>query len=371
MTKNIALLFLTVLSAVQGVEVATGQPQVPNANQNPLLFPILGYPVGMELKVWYDGNREPTRDTWKTASIDLFCPFEEVVTSNLLLGNKNLILGRFEYRTAWPNRPSSTLTFTGQQKPVFDAHNRIPFCLKPIGERDTLLKRLLNKFNNKMISFWWDSTTPLTGEPVLQNPIAEMAVGGMNPARFVAGTEVRINVAYHQINNPAEGIWQAAGNLPVRVGNNPQAHVMTVFFDIEDISIFPRSLYDAITKNLRVEMGYTVGMLRGMPSDTTRNIMDFAGVSGPIIDFDCKYAPGLLPLHIGPLTIPTSMMYTHITQDKCKIILPREFGRSIDDSLFIGMDILRKFYFSVDYHPQDGDTLQFAARREGQAPQRP
>ena len=367
LSSTLNLLFLIVLSEFACVDAAINQPneqQTPDPNrQNPLRFSIFGYPAAMRVKTWYFENERPAIVSTSYASINLYCS-DELMTGGGTRFKKTLVLGSWSYNRPSTDRPSSIITFD-EGETAHTYSGMFPFCIRRIDEYDTLLKRLLRKYNNKMISFWFDLTTPINGEEMTTHPIGEMTVGGMNPARFT-GTATKIKIAMDMPSNYPSSFWIPERPLAISVGNKRFNRPLKVMFDLEDDNVVPYDLFDAITAPLKAELKYTVGLMKGMPRDTNKKIMSYLDLDKPIDVFDCKDSSKLLPLRVGPITITPQMMYKKISDEKCTISLVRSDIPGFNDDLVIGMDIISQFYFSIQYDSQNGDSILFSTRKEGE-----
>ena len=365
------MIFLKALSNVIFLGVVEAAIRRPTENQQrapqiPLIIPVFGFPMDMEIKAWVYDNSAPGEVRQTRAALNFYCPENEVNANPNLDFGTNIVLGSYEFRKSAPNRPSSTLMLANTPTPDFDGV--YPFCLKSIDEHVTFLSLLLNKFNNKMISFWWDSTTPLYGGEHSSTPIAELAIGGMNPARYFDDSQVKFKA--YAVNNDQliDNYWESVLALYISVGNNQLSVPKDVIFDLSTVSSIPSDVYEALTKQLKVEMRYAIGLLKGMPKDATQHIMGFHNFNEPIVEFDCKFAPKLQPLQVGRLTIEPQMMYRHISSEKCKLTIQRNENPHTDRRLKIGIDLIRQFYFSIRFGQATGDYLYFGTRKAGEAP---
>ena len=351
---------LAVLVLVSTAQVS--EESKSGGNLEPLKFPILGSASEMKIGTWLFSNDNPTYVDTSFSNIDFRCG-QDTRNAHQTMTPRSMFFGTLQHRFTTPKRPSSVIKLESDRAPIFnDATRSYVFCIKTMTPGNHISK-LLSKYENKMVSFWWDSSEILNAGAMKLKPVGELAIGGMNPEKFVRGTQVRIKVMKMLSPNFPMSAWKPFEDLVISVGNNPKNYNKGVVFDAREHTFIPRDLYDAITRNIRAELGYTVGLLKGLPQDTTRNIMEYAGVEKPIDEFDCKYASKLLPLHIGPLTIPTSLMFKRLTAEKCKMTLPVNHIPVLDYTIDIGIDIIRNFYFSIKYDNANGDTLQFAQLR--------
>ena len=357
---------MTFISIIDGIGAVATQ-----ADQTPLIFPLFGRHSEVQMNTWFYYQNNPRGP-----------PLAMVMKLTPSYGND---IGRDEYNSDPPTfvfgtwtyertTPSSAITFSDGKQPLFAYGLGIYGLLRiqAVVGHDTILGRLLTPFQKKMISLWWDSTTPFEVTTGPSDPFAELAIGGMNPSRFVPGTETQLVMAKPIISAQSQPkYWRAVRGTSVLIGNNPTHLVNDVIFGITIQTKLHIDLYNAITKPLRDEMAYTVGLLNGMPKDVIRNINQYEKVNKPIDEFDCKDGPKLLPLHIGGLSIPSRMMYRKISDEKCRMTLMRVDDSQYQGKLIIGIDIIRQFYLSVIYDGQRGDTLQFSKRVEGPSPAPP
>ena len=334
-------------------------------NLEPLLFEVFGKPINMKVKTWVYRSENPGKIKRGYASLDFQCRGD--TQSVVGLGQVSVVFGKWEYRNTASNRPSSTVEIESGQLPVYDElSDSFPFCMKD-ASTSNFLGKILSRYSSKQVSFWWDVSTPLYNPIIPEQVIAELSIGSANPARFVADTETRIKVG-HQHHLISHNGWEPVESLPIRVGIRETNFYKSIVFDIKDYSLLPEDIYDAITKPLRDEIAYTLGLLKGMPMDTNIRIMKYANANTPIEEFDCKDASKLLPLHIGPLIITPKMMYERVTESKCKITVQRNDIASFIENLVIGIDLIRQFHLLIHYDSLYGDTLEFATRTGGEHP---
>ena len=334
---------------------------------NPLLLPLFGSPEMLEMKTWKWVGNDRQSITSSTTRFHLNYAFREIFKSRLEREPITIVFGTWEY--VGEGLPSSALTLAKDEMPMHSGPRFVDtFSIRQPDGKDTYLRRLLRQFDKKMISFWWDSTTPLWIENGQENPIAELAIGGMNPSRFVAGTEMRLQLRF-PTTTPWH--WDLQTDTTVRIGYRDINWDQFIQLGLDTESSIPTTIYDAITKPLRDEMRYAVGLLKGMPQDTNKQIMKYLDFTKPIDEFDCKDGPKLLPLRIGELTIPPSMMYQQISPDKCKMTLVRNDDQAAQNVLIVGIDIIRHFYLSLIFDNWNSPTIQFATRVEGEAPAPP
>ena len=336
---------------------------------NPLILPLFGKPHYLYMKSWqWVGN-----DRQSITSAGMVLRFDyshnEISQDSYDDDTKNIVFGSWEYVDVGAGSPSSALTFAKDETvPQFRDFSYWKFTIGKDSASDTYLGRLLRQFDKKMISFWWDTRISFWDFRGPKNPIAELAIGGVNPSRFVAGTEMRV-----QLSPSSYLSWylEPITGTAVRVRNINMNWNKNIQFAFDTESSIPIVIYDAITKPLRDEMRYTVGLMKGMPQDTNMRIMQYLDLNEHISRFDCKDAKKLLPLHIGELTIPPSMMYRQISAGKCEMTLRRNSDELGQSRLLIGIDLIRHFYFSIIYDFDNGNSLQFAKRVKGDAPPPP
>ena len=356
------LLLLIKLSAMYAMTTQETEQR----DQKPLLLPLLGNPEALLLKRWYWVGNNHRSIKSKFYGIALSFQYNEIRKCSY---TRNVVFGTWDYVNAGAESPSSALTISkDRNQQNFAAYDESPFSIRQPNGKDTFLQRLLHQFDNKMISFWWDSTTPLWIENEQENTIAELAIGGMNPSRFVAGTEMSVQLRFPTTR---PWYWDLQTGTTVYIGKKNMNWNKIIQLGLEIESSIPMVIYDAITKHLRDEMRYTVGFMKGMPQDTNMRIMQYLDLNEHISRFDCKDAKKLLPLHIGELTIPPSMMYKRISPDKCQITLRKNDNQADQDVLTIGIDLIRLFYMSLVYDNWNAPIVQFATRVEGNPPPPP
>ena len=357
LTKKMLALLLSFLPVILAV----------TAEQKPLIFPLYSSPEAFKMKAWVFTNNDIKTIKQTTAKLDPYFQNDIYTDEAPRQPPKTLVFGSIAYRNPTQTRPSSAVQLNPREGAVMFASNERPmFCVGAINH-DSHLARILRRFDKKMVSFWWDSTTELYRYHGTSHPIAELAIGGVNPSRFVPSTEMRVKLAPVDDGDDAVIEWKPVTGTIIRVGSSLQNWDKDTTFDIGLRSFIPTDIYDAITKPLRDEIAYTVGLMKGMPQDTNMRIMQYMGGSEPVTVFDCKDAPKLLPLHIGQLTIPPSMMFKRTSDGKCKMTLIREgYG---NEMMQIGVDLIRQFYFSIVYDSEDGSYVQFATRVEGDPPE--
>lgn len=375
------LLILSVLSALNGIEASQQRPplQVSNvqgpgqqiAGQTPIIIPLFGSPIELKLKTWYFKNGSPNKvtsfDTVLNTGYD-----SEVTRSIMSRGEKTLVVGSFDYKNQGPNRPSSAVALANGEQPFYSKPNQLyPFRIGSISLGDTFLARIMRQFDKKIISLWWDSTTGTESQNGPQNPIAELAIGGLNPHRFAPGPDMFINAGLVQDGSTRNPYWNTDAGTIIRVGNLPIKFEKRIMFDITEHSSIPRGIFRAITRPMAEEIAFTEGMLRGRPRDGNPQTTAFLENMKPVDEFNCKYVPKLMPLHIGQLTISPAMMYRQIAEGKCKMTLPIQNNPDRQAIMVIGNDLIRRFYFSIIYNPQNKITLQFSARVDGKPPAPP
>ena len=344
-------LLLSATSAIYAMTTQEAEQRV----TSPLLLPLSGKPEELKMKIWYwEGNDRQSMKS-KSSFISWYYQSKQIVPATKTQVPKTVVFGSWDYVDAGAGRPSSALTFANDENPRY-LHD---FCIKNSPRYDTYLRRLLRQFDNKMISFWWDSTTPIGLYRGTSKEIAELAIGGVNPSRFVAGTEMRVQLA------PARWVgwdWSPVEGTNPRVGDT-YFNQNPIWFRFQPTSRIPIVIYNAITKPLRDEMRYTVGLMKGYGRNINGGIMKYLDFNEPIDVFDCKDAQKLLPLHIGELTIPPSMMYSQISVDKCKMTLEIKDNLIGLYALEIGLDLIRRFYLTIIYDSANGASLQFTTRR--------
>ena len=346
------ILLLNLCSTIPSIEAVTITAKEPSEL---LHFRLFGSPDTLLVRTWSWKNNAPSHIFQSSAIVSLDFGYDEFVREAGSRGEKTMVFDSLD-QTAKYGRPSSALTFRDQQEPTFT------FNIGSISEGETHLKRLLGQFDTKMVSLWWDSTSRLY-KFTLQNQVGELTIGGVNPTRFVAGTEMRLKV---QVERPPLIVpyWTPVEGTAVRLGNSETNWDKKVSFDLKLTSHIPNDMYQILMRPLKAEMAYTVGLLKGMPQDINKQIMQYADTNKPVDVFDCKLASKLLPLRIGELTIKPSVMYKKITDEKCEMILQGNTAAQQQNHLKIGIDLIRQFYISVIYDSENGDTLQFAERRE-------
>ena len=350
------------LSATSAIYAMTTQ-ETEQRDLNPLILPLFGNPQSLEMNTWYWQGNDRRSITASISSVQLSYESNDIIRDTSNKYTKTIVFGSWKFANADSGRPSSAVTLAKDE-----LANNFEFSIRQGNENDTFLKRLLRQFNKKMISIWWDSTTPSWKYRGPHTPIAELAIGGMNPSRFVAGTEMRLQLLF---TATTPWYWDLQMGTTVLVGNIDMNWNKIIQLSLHSKSDIPMVIYDAITKPLRDEMAYTVGLMKGLPKEVIQNINQYEKVNKPIFLFDCKDAPKLLPLRIGQLTIPPSMMYNQISAEKCKMTLRRNDYRGGQNLLIIGIDIIRQFYFSVIYNTWNAPTIQFTTRIEGAAPPPP
>ena len=343
---------------------AGAQGDAQGDSQSALIIPFYGYPSVMKIRTMlYRSNRHSA--TKAVATLSLHCSTDEVDSESNIPGEKTLVLGQWDYRNM---EPTAAITFTNNEEPIFSHFlNMYSFCVKTIARYDTLLARLLKKFDKKMVSFWWDSKTPLYGGEAPINAIGEVALGGTNPARFVADTEVRIKV--DPLNNSpfAKTFWVPTQQLPVRIGNKATNKRHKLSIDIKGFSSIPTEVYDAITAQLRSERAFSIASLKFLPAEIAQKVGLYSDFKDSIEVFDCKDASKLLPLHIGPLKITPKMLYERVTGNQCRITLRKNMHSTLQNNIEIGIDLIRHFYFSINFDADNGDSVVFATRVEDES----
>ena len=338
---------------------------------NPLILPLFGIPESLKMNVWYWKNSAPRDIKSISVNLDLYYGYDEVDRTTRNRGDKTIVFGSWQYRNTIP---TSTLTFGDGEDPSYSKkiadHT---FSIGAVSIKETFLKLLLRQFDKKMISIWWDSTTPLWSESSQQNSIAELAIGGVNPSRFIPLTEVRFKVITRsQPASMLNAYFLSSNAAYFSVGNSAIIWSNPIAFDITQESILSMVIYDAITKPLRDEMRYTVGLLKGYGRNINGGIMQYHDFNEPILEFDCQYGDRLLPLHIDQLTITPRMMYKKISNNKCKMSLRRSEISEISEQqelIILGIDVIRHFYVSISYNTRLGDTFSLYSRVEGEAPE--
>ena len=336
---------------------------------NPLILPLFGSPETLQMKAWYWKGKDMQSITSANVVLHFTDALSEIWADGYQPYTKTIVFGSWKYANADDGLPLPTLTFKKDEVTTYSESRTFSRIRVRQGDLyDTFLRRLLRQFDKKMISIWWDSIAPFGDYRGPQTPIAELAIGGMNPSRFVAGTEMRLQLLF-PATTPC--YWDLQMGTTVLVGNIDMNWNNNIQFAFDSKGSIPMVLYDAITKPLRDEMAYTVGLMKGMPQDTNKRIMQYLDFNEPIFEFDCKDGPKLLPLRIGELTIKPSMMYKQISAGKCKMTMRRNDIRGGQNVLLIGIDLIRRFYFSVIYDNWNSPTIQFATRVEGEAPAPP
>ena len=360
------LLFVSGMSAIQ----ATTNDQV---EQLPLLIPILQISKELRIIAWLQHIMAPNQYTTFKAKLIVDCPHDEIGSMGVRPGRRSMTFGSYDYKNPSENRPSSKIKLGPREYPRFyptgSSSAATTFCIKTMSNSNNFLARILDKFDNKMISIWWDTSLPVGHSSIDEQVVAEMALGGYNQERFVPSTGVTISVSSTAHDWSTVPWWTPIENLPVRVGDNTDDFGIPVRFDVTRVTSIPSNIYDAITKPLQLEVAYTLGLLRGMPQDTNSRIMQYA--YEPITVFDCKDASKLLPLRIGPLTIPSNMMYKQISDEQCKIVLQKSRYEKSSSHVMVGFDVIRQFYLSIYYDPENGDSLEFSTRLDGEVPSQP
>ena len=358
---------LSVLERVQSVRIESRL-----TDQEPLLLPLFGTPAALRIKVWYWQNDKPAAVKTFNSYLGIHRGPPAIRELSQSSGPKTMVFGSREYQNLGPGKPTSVLRFTDYQEPIISPHERMnSFSIASTSNGNMYLTRLLQQFDKKMVGIWWDSSSPLYNDQALNKVIGELAIGNSNPTRFVQGTEMRVPVEPPEFVTHHEVFWTPVAGTHIRVGNNPKVFAKQIIVDLAYPTVIPMDLYDAITKLVRNELIYTVGLLKGMPKDTNRQIMQYANIGNPIKEFDCKDASKLLHLRIGQLIIPPSMLYEKISDEKCKMTIQRNEMVGQQNVLRIGPEIIRRFYFSVHYDLNEGDYLEFAVRVEGEAPTAP
>ena len=356
---------LLLLSSLLAIYAMTTQ-ETEQPDQKLILLPLFGKPHYLYMKSWYWEGNDRQSITSKDSFFQVSIPADEIKQGWSERDPRTIVFGSWKYVEGGDGRPSSALKIAGDETTVhFGDLSYAKFSVRVGEQYDTYLGRLLRQFDKKMISFWWDSKNTHWKYQGPENPIAELAIGGMNPSRFVAGTEMRLQLRF-PITSP--WYWEPMRSTSVRVGNRDLNWNKKIAFEFVEESNIPTTIYDAITKPLRDEMRYAVGLLKGMPQDINKQIMKYLDFTKPIDEFDCKDGPKLLPLRIGELTISTSMMYQQISPDKCKMTLMRNDDQAQQSEITIGIDLIRHFYFSIIYDSANRDILQFATRVEGDVP---
>ena len=278
------------LSATSAIYAMTTQ-ETEQREPIPLLLPLFGNPESLMIMPWYwKGN---DRSSIKASK----CVVQSIYESNEIIRDtsnkytKTIVFGSWKFANADSGRPSSALTLAKDE-----LANNFEFSIRQGNENDTFLKRLLRQFNKKMISIWWDSTAAVGSDTETETPIAELAIGGMNPARFVRSTEVRFKLASIAKQDSFPDVyWQVQKPAAVRVSNRAIESRHDVVFDLRQESENPASMYDAITKPLRNEMRYAVGLLKGYGRNINEGIMQYHDFNERIFEVDCQYGDRLLP----------------------------------------------------------------------------
>ena len=352
------------LEGVQSVRIETRI-----TGQKPLLLPLFGSPHSLRIKVWYWKDDNSNDVTMFKSYLGLHRARSLIKESVTGSGQKTMVFGSKKYQNTAPGIPTSMLKFTDHQEPFISPTERMnSFSVSSVAGGNQYLELLLQQFDKKMVAIWWDSSSPLFMDQDENTVIGELAIGNSNPARFVQGTEMRVPV------QPADSrvnwyvFWIPVASTPFQLGNNPTKFNKWIQFHLSHPTAIPMDLYDAITKPLKDELVYTVGLLKGMPKDTNQRIMQYANIGNPIKEFDCKDASKLLHLRIGQLIIPPSMLYEKISDEKCKMTIQRNEMVGQQNLLRIGPNIIRRFYFSVHYDLNEGYYLGFAERVEGDVP---
>ena len=358
----------TLLSTMSTIYAMTTQ-ETEQRDLNPLILPLFGSPETLIMKTWHWVGNDQRSITLKPSFFQVNYALKEIWKGSYEQEIRNVVFGSWKYVNAGSESPSSALTFeTNEMTKHSASRSSDEFAIRQFDGYDTFLRRLLRQFDKKMISFWWDSTTPLRMNQGPQKTIAELAIGGVNPSRFVAGTEMNIRLTFQTAST---SYWETIIGTTVRVGNRDINWDKRIDFALKIESIIPMVVYDAITKPLRDEMRYTVGLMKGYGRNINGGIMQYHDFNEPIFEFDCKDGPKLLPLRIGELTIPPRAMYEQTSPDKCKMTLHRNDDRAGQSKITIGIDIIRHFYVSIIYDNWTSPTLQFATRVEGQSPPPP
>ena len=335
--------------------------------QAPVLIPTYGIPYAMEIPVWYCQNDEPSKIAKTFAKVQFQCD-DEIDQTHMSLDEKKMIIGIWDSSNLWPESPSSVISLGIFRRPIADKNfGTYNLCVRNIGKRDSLLTRLLQKFNQKSISFWWDSITPKTGKNKDDLPIGEMAIGSPNSERFVAGTEVEIK-AKPTFDDPLIFTrWTAAESLHILVGSKTMKS-REIAIDFKGFATFlPTDIYEELTKPLRIERSYTVGLMKGISKDISQHITGYLDMTESIHEFDCKDGAKLSPIQIGTLTIPPQMLFKKVSTSKCAIAF-KKYDKFYDDTFTIGIDLIRKFHVTIQYHENDGESLFFSTRVDGKAP---
>ena len=329
--------------------------------QRPLLFPILGSPTSMKVRTWFYHNTSPADIRRGFATLDIVCHENEIEEATVYSGLKTMVFGDWEYRNSVP---SSSITLSYNEEPV-DNYWAEPymFCIRPIDYGKTFLSMLLEPFDKKMLSFWWETSIDTYQTEQYTQVIGELAIGGMNSDRVnpMSNTiSVRVNRATRAMI--PHHYWSPINRLDISVGDDIRKWDKTVKLSVTVNSWIPTDLFDAITKPLRADMKYTVGLLKGMPQDTNKMIMSYLDLDKPIDVFDCKDASKLLPLRVGPITITPQMMYKKISDEKCKMALRKNVFTSFEAQLELGVDILKNFVVSIDFDRTGKDVMMFSER---------
>ena len=349
------LILLVTLLLFQRVEGIGTRPASPNAEtsdegETPLLFPILGHAYEMRINAWVYETQNPSHVSEIKAILSVDCPLDEIVRSNSRVG-KSIVFGRRDYQKEVQHTPSALISLDDTED-LSSNSGAYQFCIKTLVNHDNFLSRLLSKFENKIISFWWDKYVPTYEQYVPEESIGELSIGGYNPTRFVANTEVNIEVEPSTLKSSIVPYWKPVDTIVVSVGKNPFDWEKDVVFNLSEDSKIPADVYDSITKRLREKMSYR-------------------DVDQAVVEFNCIGALMLSPLNVGPLVIQPYMMYKQITPQVCEMILSRSESSSDNKLIVIGGDLIRQFYFSVYFSDGYGDTLQFAIRKDGAPPDTP
>ena len=365
------VLFLNLLSTILVLKAATIEnfEEKSEAPQIPLLLPVFGNKEAPFIKLWYYEKDSPDIVEYYESYLG-FSRSSGLHQLDYRCGEKRMVFGDWKYRKAERNRPSSAIKILDNETPSLSRTYKLhSFNIGSQSNADSLLGRLLRPFEKKMVSLWWDVETILDEEQQLQIPIGELAIGGSNPSRFVPESEIRIRVHKLKPDVLTNYYWRFVENTPIIVGN--EHWEKDVFIYMSDRTNIPMAIFDAITKPLRDEMRYTVGLMKGYGRNINEGIMQYHDFNEPIFEFDCKDGPKLLPLRFGPITITPQMMYKKISDEKCRMSLPRNTQQEGQNLVKIGVDLIRHFYFSIVFAPENDLTLLFATRKSGKAPDPP
>ena len=347
-------------------------------NQDILIFPLLRSPNAITMKGWFDAtdgreSYQPMHMLFRLQSL------QDVIQPEPSESERKVVIGSWQYHRADVNRPSSSVELPVSYGATAFLKKEKPFNAVFIRKDEisnVIMAKLLSKFEQKMVSIWWDSSVLADGlsnwhsSATMNDPgsvVGEMAVGGVNKDRFDDSSVTRFNLKPVIQVNGLPYVWEAESNVDIRVQDRSSGWTIPVEFDLYGKTWVPFVIYEELIRPLR-EAIYESMLPRKLPKEIAIKISEY---SNEVVRwFECDFAERLKALHVGGIEITPNMMFQQVTAEKCIITLG-VLSKSHFNKMWVGADIIQHFYFTINWDSVNGDFVQFAHRKEGTRPRNP